>query len=101
MFNCNSFIQKLVRKKYVDFDSTPLPRVLGLIDLTALGVGSTVGVGFYILAGQVARDIAGPAVTICFLIAAIASVFSGKCNRKNHTIRTTFFFKLMILPKFK
>ena len=79
-----SFIQKLARKKYVDFDTTPLPRVLGLLDLTLLGVGSTVGVGFYILAGQVARDIAGPAVVICFLIAGIASIFSGLFSFSNY-----------------
>lgn len=72
-----TFISKLNRKKYISFDTSPLPRVLTLFDLTTLGIGSTVGVGFYILAGQVARNTAGPAVTLSFLIAAIASVFSG------------------------
>ncbi|KAB7508087.1 Cationic amino acid transporter 2 [Armadillidium nasatum] len=74
-----TFIDNLTRKKYVSFDSSPLSRSLTLIDLTLLGIGSTVGVGFYILAGQVARDTAGPAVTISFLIAAVASVFAGLC----------------------
>ncbi|KAK4311748.1 hypothetical protein Pmani_016779 [Petrolisthes manimaculis] len=74
-----SFIDRLARRKYVEFDSSPLPRVLGIVDLTALGIGSTIGVGIYVLAGKVALDTAGPAVTICFLIAAIASVFAGVC----------------------
>ncbi|KAK3855873.1 hypothetical protein Pcinc_037753 [Petrolisthes cinctipes] len=74
-----SFVDRLARRKYVEFDSSPLPRVLGLVDLTALGIGSTIGVGIYVLAGKVALDTAGPAVTICFLIAAIASVFAGVC----------------------
>ncbi|KAL7638807.1 UNVERIFIED_CONTAM: hypothetical protein RMT77_010341 [Armadillidium vulgare] len=74
-----TFFEKLGRKKFISFSSSPLNRTLGLIDLTALGIGSTIGVGFYILAGQVARDTAGPAVTISFLIAGIASVFSGLC----------------------
>ena len=45
-------VERLSRKKIVTFDTTPLPRVLSLLDLTALGIGSTVGVGFYVLGGK-------------------------------------------------
>lgn len=65
-----------------------LLRVLGLYDLTFLGIGSTLGVGIYVLAGSVAKDVAGPAVCLSFLIAAVASAISGVSlklfNNLNH-----------------
>jgi len=53
-------------------------RVLNVVDLTALGTGSTLGCGVYVLAGTVAKSVAGPAVVLSFILAATVSSFSGK-----------------------
>lgn len=75
----------LARKRVNDDDSNKdeLARVMGLFDLTALGLGTTLGLGVYVLAGSVARDEAGPAVCISFFIAAIASTFAGAPKNKS------------------
>lgn len=56
-----------------------LRRCLTVMDLTTLGIGSTLGAGIYILAGTVARDLAGPGVVLAFLLAGFASLLSGLC----------------------
>ncbi|XP_055384351.1 cationic amino acid transporter 2 isoform X2 [Condylostylus longicornis] len=78
--SCSSFLKAISRKKPIsDSTESRLAKVLTAFDLTALGIGSTLGVGVYVLAGQVSKQHAGPAVILSFLIAAIASIFAGLC----------------------
>ncbi|WP_102143612.1 amino acid permease [Mycobacterium hubeiense] len=50
-----------------------LQRVLGLWQLTAIGIGGIIGAGIFSLAGAVAKDSAGPGVLLSFLVAGVAS----------------------------
>jgi basic amino acid/polyamine antiporter, APA family len=56
-----------------------LPRSLGLLSLICFGVGSTIGAGIFVLTGTVAAEHAGPAVTLSFVIAAVACALAGLC----------------------
>lgn len=56
---------------------TALKRALTLRDLLALGVGSIIGAGIFVLTGVAARDRAGPAVILSFLFAGLAALLSA------------------------
>uniref|UniRef100_A0A6G1S8A2 Low affinity cationic amino acid transporter 2 n=2 Tax=Aceria tosichella TaxID=561515 RepID=A0A6G1S8A2_9ACAR len=76
------FVWALTRRKPMDVSDeapTDLDRCLNTLDLTAMGVGATLGFGLYVLSGEVAALKAGPGVVLSFMIAAIASTSSALC----------------------
>ncbi|KAJ4721316.1 Vacuolar cationic amino acid transporter [Melia azedarach] len=78
-------VRSLVRRKQVNSvhartEGHPqLAKNLSVPYLVAIGVGSTIGAGVYILVGTVAREHSGPALALSFLIAGIAAAFSAFC----------------------
>jgi basic amino acid/polyamine antiporter, APA family len=55
-----------------------LKKVLGPMDLVMMGIGAIVGTGIFVLTGTGALT-AGPALTVSFVIAAIACGFAALC----------------------
>ena len=77
---CNRIWSAFSRRRVIESSDQKenLARVLNLFDLVSLGVGATIGVGTFVIIGQIAKETAGPAVCISFIIAGVASVFSGQ-----------------------
>lgn len=56
----------------------PRGRVLRLLDVVGLGLGGPFGLGIFVLIGFVAHSVAGPAVALCVLVAAILALLAGQ-----------------------
>ena len=53
-----------------------LKRAVGATQLTAMGVGAIIGTGIFVVIGEGA-GVAGPAVILSFVLAAVACAFSA------------------------
>jgi basic amino acid/polyamine antiporter, APA family len=75
------FLKKTLADLTIDAfeDRHGLKRSLGRTSLVLLGVGVIVGAGIFVLTGHVAAEIAGPAIVLSFVVAAVACAFAGLC----------------------
>jgi basic amino acid/polyamine antiporter, APA family len=62
-----------------DGETRQLKRTLSALHLVSLGVGGIIGAGIFVLTGHAAAANAGPAVTLSFLLGAVACAFAGLC----------------------
>lgn len=56
-----------------------LRRVLGPVALTSLGVGAVIGAGIFVATGAAARNVAGPALMVSYVVAGVTCIFAALC----------------------
>jgi APA family basic amino acid/polyamine antiporter len=62
-----------------DAERPLLRRTLGPVQLTAIGIGSIIGTGIFVLTGTAASMHAGPALVVSMIFAAVACALAGLC----------------------
>jgi basic amino acid/polyamine antiporter, APA family len=66
--------QKLVSE--ADEQGHQLRRVVGLLDLSALGLGAIIGTGIFVIIGEAITD-SGPSILLSFVLAGVTCAFSA------------------------
>jgi APA family basic amino acid/polyamine antiporter len=66
--------QTLVQE--ADEEGHQLRRVVGLLDLSALGLGAIIGTGIFVIIGEAITD-SGPAILLSFVLAGVTCAFSA------------------------
>ena len=56
-----------------------LRKSLSALDLTIFGVGVVIGAGIFTLTGRAAHEVAGPAIVVSFVVAALACALAAMC----------------------
>src|SRR4051794_9161936 len=72
------FITKPVDRLVADTRdaASQLKRAVGLLDLTALGIGAIIGTGIFVILGEAIGD-SGPAIVLSFVLAGVTCAFSA------------------------
>jgi APA family basic amino acid/polyamine antiporter len=72
------FRRRSIHELHAEGERSGLKRALGPVSLVALGVGAIIGAGIFGTIGQAAAK-AGPAVSMSFVVTAVACAFAGLC----------------------
>jgi len=75
----NIFTKKSLAQLDAESERSPLRRSLGRVQLIALGVGSIIGTGIFVMTGTAASQNAGPALVLSMILTTIGCAFSGLC----------------------
>jgi APA family basic amino acid/polyamine antiporter len=75
------FVKKTIKSLLDEAQSSQhgLKRSLGLVTLTAMGIGAIIGAGIFVLTGPAAAQYAGPGILLSFAFSALICVFAALC----------------------
>ena len=73
------FARKPTNLLLKEMGESRLRPILGSLQLTSLGVGAIIGAGIFIVIGLVAKDKAGAATMLSFVLAGFACAFAALC----------------------
>src|SRR5438045_6965556 len=73
------FTRKSLAELRIESERSLLLRSLCPLHLTALGIGSIIGTGIFVLTGTAASQNSGPALVLSMIISAVGCAFSGLC----------------------
>src|SRR5581483_9506669 len=73
------FTRKSLAELQQEAGGEVLRRSLGPLNLTALGIGSIIGTGIFVLTGAAASQNAGPALVLSMVLSAVGCACSGLC----------------------
>ncbi len=75
------FRTKSVEQSILDTEEPEhtLRKSLSALDLTVFGVGVVIGTGIFVLTGEVAKEQAGPAVALAFVVAGVVCALAALC----------------------
>lgn len=71
--------RKPVEHFELEMKESKLRRVLDKVGLTSLGVGAIIGAGIFVMTGVGAKEYAGPALALSFVVAGIGCAFAALC----------------------
>lgn len=83
-FPLHANMSQLLRKKTLAdvqkaVGDKPLKRVMGPVNLTLMGIGAVIGAGIFVATGEAARNVAGPALMVSYMLAGLICVFAALC----------------------
>jgi basic amino acid/polyamine antiporter, APA family len=71
--------RKPVEHFETEMRESKLKRVLGKWGLSSLGIGAIIGAGIFVMTGVGAKEYAGPALSLSFVVAGIGCTFAALC----------------------